>query len=506
MCRIAVLHGLDQQSGFPLVWKMLEPVQHRGFKNFEIAGKLNCVLGANRLDIVDRDNGQQPACNEDKSVFAVLSGEIYNHGEIRSALVLKGYHIKTKCDTEILVHSYEEYGPDLVRYLDGMFAFVIFDARSGKLLAARDPYGIKPLYMAQSTSGLLAFASEMKSFIPLDIQEVLLVPPGHYYWDNEMVQYYEFPSKSPALSFAMARDCLRHLLHSSVDKMVETDLPLAVFLSGGIDSAIVLYHARELHPDVTAISVGLKGSPDLAAAKDLCAYLGIKHIWAEYDQLDLKRLYEKVIYHLESFEPNLVRGSIFTFLMSTLANQHGYRVSLAGEGSDELFAGYTDFALMSDDDHVRRELFEFFRDLHRTQLLRWDKISMACAVEVRYPFMDQGIVEFAWNLPVDFKLGRHQPETTAKYLLRSAYADVLPHSIIDRGKVPMDEGACPGGKQQLGELIQAYISESGELCIDDDVIKTYKLASLEECYNFQVFAKHYGFAEFVRDRIKVRKN
>jgi asparagine synthase (glutamine-hydrolysing) len=502
MCGIAVFYGLP--LGASIVEEMLRFVQYRGYKNFEIGAIANCALGANRLDIVDRDNGRQPCWNEDGTICVVLSGEIYNHDSLRALLTQRGHRTNSYCDTEILVHCYEEFGLDFVNQLDGMFAFVLYDSTRDRLLAVRDPFGIKPLYMAYVHSGRLAFASEIKSFIPLGTSKIHLLPPGSMYMNGEIHRYYDYPSTQWEGSIEAAQDQLRTLLHNSVKKMVKTNLPVAVFVSGGVDSAIILHLAQTLHPNITAISVGLTGSPDLSAAKELCSLMGVKHIWEEYAELNLEEIYETVVYHLESFEPNLVRASIFTWLMSRLARRHGFRIALAGEGSDELFGGYADFAEIEDEAQLQSELRGFFKDLHQTQLLRWDKIGMAFAVEVRYPFMDRNVVEFAWNLPINLKVRFQATGGITKYLLRTSYHDLLPQHIAYREKIPMDEGAC-GSKLILEQLIHSHVSKFEDSYIDSKTVEEYKLNSTEERYNFLAYRKHYNFEGFGKERVKVRK-
>ncbi len=505
MCGIAVLYGQRYHPPSALVERMLDRVRYRGYKHFEIGAKGRCVLGANRLDIVDRERGRQPLWNEDGSVCAVLNGEIYNHPSLIGRLQELGHRFRTSCDTEVLVHAYEEWGPGCVHYLDGMFAFGVYDDRSEKLLVGRDPFGVKPLYMARGED-FLAFASEIKCFHAIPIKDISVLPPGHIFWDNRTSRYFNYPEQAPEVSFDQARDQVRRLVRDSVAKRVDTDLPIAVFVSGGVDSAIVLQLTSQLHPDVTAISVGMKGSPDLASARLLCARLGVRHIWREVDGLELGGWYEKLIHHLESFEPNLVRASIFTFLMSRLARENGFRVVLAGEGSDEQFAGYADFAVKADPKALQSELHCFFRDLHRTQLLRWDKIAMANTLEVRFPYMDKALVRFAWNLPAEFKLDRSRKGVVTKHILRAAFQDLLPPHFADREKVPMDEGAFANGRDGLEQMIQLHIDRNKCSGIAPGICRRYQLRSPEEKYNYSVFHEEYNQVAFAQDRVKVRKN
>lgn len=502
MCGIAILQAHHIHARGTLVEKMLSQIEHRGSSLYEIGQAGSCSLGTNRLEILDPEAGRQPMWNEDRSVLAVLNGEIYNHIELRKRLQSLGHSFAGHCDTEVLVHAFEEWGPSCITRLDGMFALAIYDVRRDELLVARDPFGIKPLYAAIS-SDFIAFASELKCFRSLPKSKWSSLPPGSLLWKGRLIKYYSPISRTPPVRFDEAVRAVRKRLSESVLRHTDVNLPVAVFVSGGIDSAILLALAARSHPNVTGITVGFENAPDLAAAKSLCALLGVPHIAKEINRTQLLAHYERVIFHLESFEPNLVRAGLFTYLMAEVAHDHGFRVALAGEGSDEQFAGYRDFAALTSEALLQKELRDFFGELHRTQLLRWDKIGMANAIEVRVPYMDRALVETVSGLPTHFKLQPTARGIRTKSVLRAAFADVLPQDIRERDKIPMDEGAVVGGAEELSAIFGTQ-ADAHKMRIDAMRASQYYISSDEERYNCNLFLERY--AEFdPGSRVKVRR-
>jgi asparagine synthase (glutamine-hydrolysing) len=421
-------------------------MRHRGLLFEEVEAFQGCALGANRLPIIDSIAGQQPAANENGTVYAVLNGEIFNWQDLSIALRSRGHRLRSSCDTETLVHLWEDYGTDIAAHLDGMFAFVVYDLVRHTVCAARDHVGIKPLYFMRK-DGAWLFGSEIKAFAGEDMTKLQELPPGHFFL-NGSVGRYHYPAQHMPCDFRTACGEVRERLGAAVEKTCRTKLPLAVFFSGGVDSSLVLRLAAESHNDVTAITVGFEDSPDLSIARRFCDEVAIPHIVFIIDDAMVAQHMHTILYHLESFNPNLVRGGIFTFFAAQAARAAGFRVALSGEGSDEIFAGYADFSRLSGHD-IRALCKGLFEDLHRTQLLRLDRCTMAHAVETRVPFMDPDVTSYAMSVPPEYKVNRSCGRTTCKHVLREAFRGFLPDYIVDRPKVPMDEGAVIGGRSAL---------------------------------------------------------
>ncbi|MCG8469393.1 MAG: asparagine synthase (glutamine-hydrolyzing) [Gemmatimonadetes bacterium] len=330
------------------------------------------ALGMRRLSIIDLSGGSQPISNEDGSVHVVFNGEIYNFAEIRSELEAAGHRFETRSDTEILVHSYEEYGLDLTRRLRGMFAFALWDSARERLVVVRDRLGIKPLYYWESREAGLAFASELRSLRALDgfpteiepaamadylslgyvpdpatiYRGVRKLPPGHHLvWTRERgatIERYWSPivEERTDLTEEEAAAEVRRLLLESVRYRLVADVPLGAFLSGGVDSsAIVAAMARQMDRPVKTFSIGFEErdfneAPD---ARRVSEALGTEHTELIV-RPEVDALVERVV---DGFgEPFADSSAIPTLLVSELARQH-VTVSLSGDGGDELFGGYT---------------------------------------------------------------------------------------------------------------------------------------------------------------------
>src|SRR3989338_2802910 len=271
MCGIGAIFGHNESLKKDLE-KSLRKIKHRGSKKYESLTFHSCALGANRLAIVDESHGHQPLTNEDKNIFVVHNGEIFNCCELKRELISKGYKFKTDCDTEVLVHLWEEYGVKILNKIDSeMFAFIIYDKRDSNFFIARDPFGVKPLYYAYDQSGRFLIGSEIKQLAQFStIQEIREFPPGHFYYNGEFNQYFSYPKETLNEKKKTLKSNIKKLLEEAVRKRVQTKLPIGVFLSGGVDSSLIMELATRYHKNVTAIVLGTKDSPDYLVATKLC--------------------------------------------------------------------------------------------------------------------------------------------------------------------------------------------------------------------------------------------
>lgn len=376
MCGIVGYINLDGQALDPnLDWisPMCHSITHRGpdEEGKTIIGPV--ALGMTRLSIIDLTTGQQPIPNEDKTIWIVFNGEIYNFHELQKLVLAKGHTLRTSSDTEVIVHLYEEYGVDCLKYLEGMFAFAIWDSNKERLFIARDRMGEKPLHYGVF-DGQLVFGSELKGILAhpkakekRDIDLVALqkylameyVPapssifkgiqklmPSHYllvergqiktasYWDPKIT--------NEKMTEAEAEERLIQLLDESTKLRMISDVPLGVFLSGGIDSSIIAAlaaRARQGGEKLKTFSVGFSESSfdESEHAKVVADHLGTDHHTAWFTPDLARNTLEELWQYLD--EPLADASIVPTFFLSKMTKEH-VTVALAGEGGDELFGGY----------------------------------------------------------------------------------------------------------------------------------------------------------------------
>lgn len=352
---------------------MSHAIRHRGPDLDRAYGEGRAYFAFRRLSIIDLEGGAQPFVSDDGRYFAVYNGEVYNYLELREELVSRGVAFRTRSEIETLVALYENHGPSFINRLRGMFAFLIYDNKTGVLMAGRDPFGIKPLYYRETADGYV-FASEMKAFLfdsgydgfkvdPTLLQHYLtfqyvtepdtitgdirILPKGSYMLcdgEHTETECYYRPVFAPAKgSYAEKKLRLREAVERSVESHMLSDVPLGSFLSSGVDSAVITAVASRLSPGIKAFTVGfdVPGYSELEDAAAISAHLDIDHIKLQCTLKDFTDSYEKVIYHLDSpvGDPSVVA----IYLISQEAARH-VKVILSGEGSDELFGGYRQYA------------------------------------------------------------------------------------------------------------------------------------------------------------------
>ena len=506
MCGIASII-YPKKNGIGEITQMLSIIQHRGDSEprFECFG--NSILGITRLKIVDFKNGDQPFYNEDKTIGVVFNGEIYNYKELKADLLSKSHRFYSDCDSEVLVHLYEEYGKTFLLKLQGMFSFVIYNLKTENFWAVRDFFGVKPLFYAINNNSYY-LASELKVFNSLKLDEYFEVPPGYYLTKEGLTKYYQIPrAEFLTNSLFEITDNVRIFLETAVRKRVDTELPIAVFMGGGIDSAIVNLLACKYHSDVTSIIIGKNDSEDVLFGLKLCEDFNLKYLYIPLSEQQIIDSIPDVINSIETFEPNLVRGSVISDLLAKLANINNFKVVLCGEGSDEIFGGYGDFLNTNSDDEFQSLLFKYLNDLYRTQLQRIDRTGMRYGVEIREPFLDRDLVEYALRIPPSMKTTKlSSGKYTTKFILREAFKDLLPEYIYSRDKQTMMDGAGIGEVDKNKGLLY----HNAESCISDSEFihyqleyPEYSLNTKEDVLNFKIFKKSYLKATFSKRRVNI---
>src|SRR5215475_7043041 len=400
MCGIVGISGtelMDNAATRDLIARMLGVIEHRGPDDEGHFIESGVAMGMRRLAIIDLATGRQPISNEDGSIWIVFNGEIYNYRELRELLLARGHKLRTRTDTETIVHLYEDEGERCVERLRGMFAFAVWDRRERRLFLARDRVGKKPLHYALA-GRTLVFGSEIKSLLqhPGVKREVNLqavsdflsfgyvpdpataftgvckLPPGHTltfkdglintrrYWDFD---YSCNPSRrGPGLREEEYVERLRELIAESVRVRLESEVPLGAFLSGGIDSSLVVaMMAREMKVKTFSIGFSDSGFDELRYAR-----IAARHFGADHHEFivtpDVCRLVDEIVWHHD--EPFADVSSVPTYVVSKMARQH-VTVALSGDGGDEVFGGYERYVV-----DRRRERYERIPPLLRRGLLR----------------------------------------------------------------------------------------------------------------------------------------
>ncbi len=452
VCGITAYVGREAGSVAKKVDGLAERLHHRGPDDSGLLHSGSTVLAHRRLSIIDLAGGKQPIYNESGNLAVVSNGEIYNHEQLRRELQER-HRFRTKSDSEVILHLYEELGPSCVTKLDGMFAFVLSDGE--QVFAARDPLGIKPLYLGRDAEGGLWFASELKALIDVCIS-IEEMPPGFAYSRGTLQRWFEPAWQEPQhSSLRLGPRAIRDRLESAVVKRLMSDVPVGVFLSGGLDSSVIASLVRQHVDELHSFSVGLEGSPDILAAREVAKHLGTRHHEYEYTPGEVTSVLEEALTHLESYDPALLRSAIPCYFVSKIASDH-VKVVLSGEGADEAFAGYLYFRSISDPAALHGECVRLLTSLHNMNLQRVDRMTMAHSIEGRVPFLDIDFLDAVMAIDPQEKL--HRPDYPEKWLLRNAMADLLPESILWRTKQEFAQGC--GSEWTLREHCDEVVSDN----------------------------------------------
>jgi asparagine synthase (glutamine-hydrolysing) len=517
MCGIAAIISLAKPK--PLhepITRLALSLIHRGDQPPAVKDYFWTALGCARLAIVDDQRGNQPM--EVGTLSVVFNGEIYNHADLRTRLEALGVHFFSKCDTEVLLRSYTEWGDNFLDYIEGMYAFVLVDRQTNSFVAARDPFGIKPLYYARDDSAWY-FASEIRPLFAIGLPEITPLLPGQIILNGKISVPVRYPELVPVppqeFPLAIAIRRLREELGASVLRHLPSDdLPIAIFCSGGIDSSAILYEAvqqskrarRRQNAKLVAYSIGTPGSEDHQLASRLAADLDVPF---RFEEISPKQMVESIpltVQTIESFEPNHIRAGTASIALARRVHGDGFKIALIGEGADELLGGYEEFAKAlqsSTIQEVEALLRVFCAQLHRTQLRRVDRSTMAFGIEARVPFLDRALVRLIQKIPTEYKVYRRTDgRIVGKHVLREAYRNILPDYIVDRRKVPMGEGAGIGDNRAAGPFFEhcERIVSDNDFYVLKRKYPTFNLRNKEEAHYFSIFKNHLGPLLFAADR------
>ncbi|MHB8652222.1 MAG: asparagine synthase (glutamine-hydrolyzing) [Minisyncoccota bacterium] len=372
MCGIAGIIHSSATSPKDILGEMLTRITHRGPDDLGMFVDAAVAMGMRRLSIIDVEGGKQPISSEDGSLVIVFNGEIYNFKELRAGLVSRGHTFKTDTDTEVILHLYEEKGEDVVRSLRGMFTFLIYDMKKGIVVAARDPFGIKPLYYMMKGDTVVAIGSEIKSLLAIqdykkEINEeaighylsfqynplketffkgIYRLPPSTYmtidartgHFEEKKYQNFSFEADEAMDETSAAKE-LEGVLLDSVKHHLISDVPVGAFLSGGVDSAIVVGAIRAIHPhgELKTFTIGAKEKNEFDEAQPVADALHTSHTKIILDPDEYFGELSRIAWHFD--EPVADPSAVALYFLAREAHKH-VKVVLSGEGADELFGGY----------------------------------------------------------------------------------------------------------------------------------------------------------------------
>jgi asparagine synthase (glutamine-hydrolysing) len=455
------------------VLSMSKKIRHRGPDWSGIYCGKTCILSHERLSIVDPLSGKQPLYSSDGRYILTANGEIYNHKELRREFDGE-YDFQTDSDCEVILPLYIKYGSDFLDKLNGIFAFAIYDKVEDKYLIARDHIGIIPLYQGWDTDGRYYVASELKA-LEGTCPSLCEFLPGQYLtsdlkdpqtWYNREWQDYDKITRSAKDSVKAVKEGLE----AAVVRQLMCDVPYGVLLSGGLDSsvitALVAKHAQNRieenengkawWPRLHSFAIGLEGSPDLAAAQIVADHVGTVHHEVHFTIQEALDSLEDVIYHLETYDITTVRAATPMFLLARVIKSMGIKMVLSGEGADEIFGGYLYFHKAPDAREFHEETVRKMNKLHLYDCLRANKSLAAWGVEGRVPFLDKEFIDIAMNLKVEDKLCNDKIE---KYIVRKAFADLLPEEVAWRQKEQFSDGVGYNWIDTLKEMTDKEITD-----------------------------------------------
>jgi len=459
----------------------------------------DCKLCFHRLAIMGlHEEGMQPFSLHGS--YSVCNGELYGFREVKKELE-KEYTFISDSDCEIILPMYEKYGLRMFEMLDAEFAMIIYDGITKKLIAARDPIGIRPLYYGYLKDGAIIFASEAKNLTGL-CEKILPFPPGHYYIDGQFVRYMDLTTVEKYSDDDIETACskIRSLLIEGVSKRLDADAPVGYLLSGGLDSSLVCaISSKLLGKKIKTFAIGMeKDAIDLKYAKQVADYIGSEHTEIFMSKQEVLDSLEEIIQILGTYDITTIRASVGMYLIcKAISKTTDIRVLLTGEISDELFGyKYTDFAPTALD--FQLEAKKRVDELHMYDVLRADRCISSNSLEARVPFGDLAFVKYVMSINPELKMNKYD---MGKYLLRHAFEkdDLLPESILWRQKAAFSDAVGHSMVDDLKEFAESYYSDEQF----QKLIKEYDFATpftKESLLYRQIFEKYYkGQAEMVKD-------
>lgn len=488
----------------PQLLEMSKKVRHRGPDWSGIYANEKAILAHERLAIVDPASGKQPLFSADGKLVLAANGEIYNHRELR-AQFNGSYSFKTQSDCEVILAMYQEKGVDFVDELNGIFGFAIYDSEKDSYFIARDHMGIIPLYIGWDKNGTFYVASELKA-LEGTCTKIELFPPGHYLHSDsgEFVQWYkrDWMEYEAVKENQTSIQAIHDALEAAVKRQLMSDVPYGVLLSGGLDSSVTSAIAKKYSqkriesgdtkeawwPQLHSFSVGLDGSPDLAAAQKVADHIGTVHHEIKFTIQEGLDAIKDVIYNLETYDITTIRASTPMYLMARVIKSMGIKMVLSGEGADELFGGYLYFHKAPSAKDFHEETVRKLDKLHMYDCLRANKSLAAWGIEGRVPFLDKEFMDVAMRInPKDKMINGERME---KWVVRKAFESYLPESVAWRQKEQFSDGVGYSWIDTLKELVEESVSDE-QLANAHFKFPLQTPTSKEEYYYRSIFEEHF---------------
>jgi asparagine synthase (glutamine-hydrolysing) len=501
MCGIFFYYQRDEltQSQIETLKTFFQKIQHRGpdctTSSILKSNYGQGFIGFHRLAIIDPTPQTNPYLY-DNEVYLTCNGEIYNYKYLITKYNLP---VKTGSDCEVILQLYLHYPelwPEILKELDGVFAFILYDNKNGKIIAGRDRFGVRPMFLS-ITDNTVSFSSEGKG-IPNEGGQPF--KPGHYLsmdlsdWSFNFVKWFTWGNYFP-VTFEISQKIVKELFIEGVKKRLISDRPIGFLVSGGLDSSLVASIASQFLPKITTFSIGLPGSPDLEAARKVAEYLNSDHHEIIISTQDIIDALPNVIYHNESYDTTTTRASIPMYLLAKYIRKNtDIKVIFSGEGADELFGGYLYFHKAPTFDHFQKETHYLLEELYKYDLLRGDRTTAAWGLELRVPFLDASLVSFVAMLDPSHKMpSKHSIE---KELLRSAFTGYLPECILYRQKEAFSDGVGYNSVKSLKEWaeqfeysLQPHITGAKPITMESKLY--YKLFTDRYAKNLGLYTEYY---------------
>ncbi|MDO1513775.1 asparagine synthase B [Maribacter confluentis] len=506
MCGIVCAFDVKESTEVlrPQLLEMSKKIRHRGPDWSGIYADDKAILAHERLAIVDPASGKQPLLSPNGKLILAANGEIYNHRELRKQF--EGtYDFKTESDCEVILALYQEKGVDFIDEMNGIFGFTIYDAEKDEYFVARDHMGIIPLYMGWDKNGTFYVASELKA-LEGTCTKIELFPPGHYLHssDGELKRWYkrDWMEYDAVKENETSIQKIKEALEAAVHRQLMSDVPYGVLLSGGLDSSVTSAIAKKYaqkrvesgdttdawYPQLHSFSVGLEGSPDLAAAQKVADHIGTVHHEIKFTIQEGLDAIKDVVYNLETYDITTIRASTPMYLMARVIKSMGIKMVLSGEGADELFGGYLYFHKAPNAQEFHEETVRKLSKLHMYDCLRANKSLASWGIEGRVPFLDKEFMDVAMSInPQDKMINGERME---KWVVRKAFEDMLPESVAWRQKEQFSDGVGYSWIDTLKEVVNQEVSDE-QLANAKFRFPLQTPTSKEEFYYRSIFEEHF---------------
>lgn len=479
-------------------------IRHRGPDWSGIYVGKSAILAHERLSIVDPQSGSQPLKNKEQTHILAVNGEIYNHRDIRAQYAGK-YDFLTGSDCEVILALYKEKGVSFLDDLNGIFAFVLYDAEKDEFLIARDPIGVIPLYIGKDSDGTIYVSSELKA-LEGNCESYEPFLPGHYFWskEGEMKRWYkrDWVDYENVKGSSLGVDDVKNALERAVQRQLMSDVPYGVLLSGGLDSSVISAIAKKYAnkrietdgkqdawwPRLHSFAVGLKGAPDLIAARKVAEHIGTVHHEINYTIQEGLDAIRDVIYYIETYDVTTVRASTPMYLLARVIKSMGIKMVLSGEGADEVFGGYLYFHKAPDAKSFHDETIRKLKKLYLYDCLRANKSLMAWGVEGRVPFLDKEFLDVAMRVDAEQKMSKDGK--IEKWIVRKAFEDLLPESVAWRQKEQFSDGVGYSWIDTLKKITSEAVTDE-QMAHAKERFPINPPMNKEEYYYRTIFEEHF---------------